>query len=531
MPRDARHEGNYGQCHCLWRDRRATVRLHGASALAIDGRKVTGERERPGWLMATCPACRDRSAPRQRDPLCRNCMNAAREVAHRPLWVLDSPLLRQVLAWQNLAAVPAVVRAACGLSQRDFAAVAGWSPDALGAYERGLRGGLFDIRALLPFADAIGMPRQALQALFLGDPGAGAAGDADAMPAIASPPPPVSQGRGQGPAILTPGTGGQDGLSACIRYWRACIDALHQHDRQAGGSALLRPALQLRSHAREAHPHVALGTGLPAAVGSGIALYAAQAALDAGNLHLARSLHREATALAATASDTTLTGQALLAGSLLHAHDARFSKSSRLAARQALALAREAAEECRYEPVPQLHAQIAIRVAEAAALLGDAAAFSAAIARARRELDRPAPAPADAVPAWLRHLGHGDITAAEADGTLALGDHRRAATLYREAASNATCPRDQAERDAGLAEALFLSGEHQQAIATAHRALAAGMLTSRGMSRAHQVAAAAGGLPGAPDLRTRADFATRTTSGLHAQPSRCALEAVRRVPA
>jgi len=49
----------------------------------------------------------------------------------RPVWLFDSPLLRQALAQVNLSALPAIVRAACGLSQRDIAAMVGWSPAAL----------------------------------------------------------------------------------------------------------------------------------------------------------------------------------------------------------------------------------------------------------------------------------------------------------------------------------------------------------------------------------------------------------------
>jgi len=94
-------------------------------------------------------------------------MKAAREMASRPLWLFDSLLLREALAEVNLAAVPAIVRAACGLSQRDLAAIVGWSPAALSYYERGVRDGMFDIRTALQFADAVGMPRAALLAIGL----------------------------------------------------------------------------------------------------------------------------------------------------------------------------------------------------------------------------------------------------------------------------------------------------------------------------------------------------------------------------
>jgi hypothetical protein len=61
---------------------------------------------------------------------------------------------------------------------------------------------------------------------------------------------------------------------------------------------------------------------------------------------------------------------------------------SREPARKALRLAFQAQDEGRYLTVPRLHALIALRHASAASLLGDKAAFQAAIIQARRELDR-----------------------------------------------------------------------------------------------------------------------------------------------
>jgi hypothetical protein len=110
---------------------------------------------------------------RRGDPLCPTCVKAAREMASRPLWVFDSLLLREALAQVNLAAIPAIVRAACGLSQRDLAAIVGWSPAALSYYERGVRDGMSDIHTVLRFADAVGMPRAALLPLIFADPEAG----------------------------------------------------------------------------------------------------------------------------------------------------------------------------------------------------------------------------------------------------------------------------------------------------------------------------------------------------------------------
>ena len=79
----------------------------------------------------------------------------------------------------DLPAVPAIVRAACGLSQRDLAAMVGWSGSVLSYYERGQRDGMFDIRTVLQFADAVGMPRAALLPLVFADPDADPAVGAD----------------------------------------------------------------------------------------------------------------------------------------------------------------------------------------------------------------------------------------------------------------------------------------------------------------------------------------------------------------
>lgn len=295
----------------------------------------------------TCPACRSGQVKRRGEPLCPACEQAALEVPPWPMWVLDSPLLRRVLAEVNVPAVIAVIRAACGLSQRDMAEVAGWSRAALSYYERGRREAVFDVRALLQFADAVGMPREALLALILADPGARVGGE----------------GGDLGPIACT----GSPGESR-LRYWQACTDALHQRIRQAGGTALLRPAMLLWRQASQ--PAAGTQGARVRATAAGIALLAGEAALDAGRLVLARSLQDAARDLAADAGDTVLAVRVMLAQSTLRAGVAE-AGGSREPARQALLLAREAAEEARYEPVPQLHALIAIRHARAAALLGD----------------------------------------------------------------------------------------------------------------------------------------------------------------
>jgi hypothetical protein len=410
------------------------------------------------------------------------------------LWVLDSPLLRRVLAEVNVPAVVAVVRGACGLSQRDMAEVAGWSRAALSYYERGRREAVFDVRALLQFADAVGMPRPALLALVLADPGAGGGG----------------WGAGLGPVAGT-GVPGESRL----RYWQACTGTLHRRIRQAGGTTLLRPAMLLWRQASQ----VPAGTNgaRVRATATGIALLAGEAALDAGSLVLARSLQDAARDLAADAGDTVLAVRVMLAQSMLRAGVAE-AGGSREPARQALLLAREAAEEARYEPVPQLHALIAIRHARAAALLGDKPVFDAAIARARRELERARPDGAGLVPAWLEHFGAAEVTAAEAAGASDLGEAGRSAALYRQALSQAGCPRDRAVAASRLAHALASHGERGQAVSIALDIalpmLEAGVTSARCLDQLRQAATAAGAVPGALELRERVEAARRAIPDL-----------------
>ena len=338
-----------------------------------------------------CPACRTGVLARLGgDPLCPTCMKAAREMPSQPSWLFDSPLLRQALAEVNLPAVPAIVRAACGVSQRDIAAMAGWSQPTLSYYERGVRDGMYDIRTALQFADAVGMPRAALLPLVFADADAGlAAGDGTGMELLSR--------RGFGglaaaaslstalPAMTAP----RRVTSSHIRYWQACADTLYTRDRSVGGTVLLPLAIQQWRRARLA----ARGSGsgetavqLLAAAGE-LALCTGWIAMDGGQLRLARPLYEEARELAAGAGDTMLGVHVLTNQSMLHAELAR-TGPSREPARHALRLAFQAQDEGRYLRVPRLHALIALRHASAASLLGDKAAFQAGIAQARRELDR-----------------------------------------------------------------------------------------------------------------------------------------------
>jgi len=421
-----------------------------------------------------CPACRAGMLARRGDPLCPTCVKAAREMAAQPLWVFDSLLLREALAQMNLAAVPAIVRAACGLSQRDLAAIVGWSPAVLSYYERGVRDGMFDIRTVLQFANAVGMPRAALLPLVSADLDAGLAASIGNRTGLEL----TRSGHGglaavAGAAAVVPSVSvPREVNSSHARYWQACTNMLYARSRAVGGTVLLSSALQQWQRVRLALKDGAAGeTGHQfLAVAGELALCVGFIALDAGCLPLAQPLYEEARELAASAGDAVLAVHVLTSQSMLYAEMAH-TGPGREPARQALRLAFQAQEEGRYIPMPRLHALIALRHASAASLPGDKAAFRAAITQARRELDR---GPRDdEPPEWLRFVSQAEITGAEAAGYLNLGDASRSALLYRQVLASGLSPRNRVSYGAGLADALLKLGARQEAVATAMDVLAA----------------------------------------------------------
>ena len=452
--------------------------------------------------VVACPACRTGMLARRGDPLCESCVKAAREMAARPSWVFDSPLLRQALAEVNLPAVPAIVRAASGLSQRDLAGLVGWSGAALSYYERGRRDGMFDIRSVLLLADAIGMPRAALLPLVLASPDAGAA----ASPGVTTAP----------NAVMTSASAPLGVTAALVRYWRASADALYNQALEVGGAALLPPAWHLWRQVRLALHGGRInraGGQFEDAAGE-VALCAGRIALDCGRFRLAGSLLSEARRLAGQAENLVLGASALADESLLACEMAVGDRDS---ARQALLLAFQAQEEGRYLPVPRLHALIALRHAAAVALLGDKAAFANAIATARRELDRETRQ--GDLPGWQRRVSKTEITISEAAGYLNLGEADRSAGAFHELLAGSLSGRDRARCGAGLARALLSLGDPGEAVATAKEVLPAiegETAPAWCLSQLRAVRQATACLPGAADFGERFDLAERTLTDPHA---------------
>ena len=176
----------------------------------------------------------------------------------------------------------------------------------------------------------------------------------------------------------------------------------------------------------------------------------------------------------------------------------------------------------------RLHALIALRHASAASLLGDMAAFQAAISQARHELDR-GPRDSDP-PEWLRFVDDTEITGIEARGWLNLGDAHRSAALYRQVLADVPGTRDRASYGAGLADALLKQGARQDAVAAAAEvltALEAGVTSMRCLIRLRIIRQAARDTAGAQEFCERFDAIERTLTA----SSRPALRGHARSPA
>lgn len=416
-----------------------------------------------------CPACQSARLARRGDPLCPECTRAARQLSPRPLWLFDSPLLRSALAQVNLAAVPAIVRAASGLSQADLAAIAGWSRSALGLYEHGQRGAIFDIRVLLQFADAVDLPREALLPLLLGSAGTALATGIDVDEASMD-----LDRRGFGglaagatAAALLPGFTVPPRITIShARYLQKCANTLSSRDQTVGGAALLRSGLRQWQRARrmlkESSYTETVGREFLTVTGR-LGACVGWLAFDGGQHALSQSLYSDARGLAEEAEDPVLNARLLELSSLLASHLARTSGKNG-AAREGLLLAYRAAEEARYEPLPRLHALIALRQAYAASLLGDKAVFRSGITRARREFGK---GPRADEPEWLHFVNDAEITGFEAQGHMNLGEPERSEQLYRDTLAGELAPRNRVFYQARLAGSLLRQGAVDQAVANA----------------------------------------------------------------
>lgn len=388
------------------------------------------------------------------DMLCGPCVRTARSLpgaavsadsdSHQiPVWVWDSPMLRDALARLDLGAVLAIFRAAAGLSQQELGDLLGCSQSNIWRIEAGKRQSMYDIRELLRFADTVAMPRQALLPLIMGTPGI----REDQIGIAAE----IADTEAAGPAT-----------EAGVRYLRACARQLHAQEQAAGGASVRHQAIALwRGAVRltdEAEYGDALGHDLMRVTGE-LAIRAAWACHDSDDQARARALFNDGLQRARQAGDDMLAVHAILSLSLLHAEMAAPGL-----ARQAVWLTAQAAGLARREPSSRLHAMIAAREALALAALGDRGGFKAAITRAWRELDHDQ---GNDDPAWLTFVGPAEIAVQEAKGCSLLRDSNHQAILQNSLCDTALTPRNVAIYRAQHAADLATSGDLDQAASEA----------------------------------------------------------------
>jgi hypothetical protein len=466
-----------------------------------------------------CPACPEaRPAERYEDPLCAVCMPAAREAVPGTFtWPFDSPLMRRVLAERNMGAVPAVFRAAAGLSLDDVAPLVGWSRHSVGSYERGKRGALHDERAFGQFAEAVDLPYVAMLPYLFRDPAAALAGDRVLEALLEALGVDVDRrgfgglAAGTAAAALLPEVSVPARVTAShIRYLEACVSTLISQDRKVGGAAVLRSGLRVWQRARrmlaESRYTDTIESELLWATGD-LALCAGQLARDSGNFALARQLYSEAQTLADKAGDTVLTVHALTGMSDL-SYDMALAGHGMKHARDALLIANQAADVARRYPMPRLHAAVAAMHADAAYQLGDVAAFQSAVTRMRREFDR---GPRAGDPVWVQYVSDAMVTVFEARSRASQGDLDAVAVTCRTSLDDAALsPRNSALRRAKLATALANGRDITSAVSegmTVLSVLEGGVTSVRTLNelRPVRLAAATSKKPAAKDFRTRFD--------------------------
>jgi transcriptional regulator with XRE-family HTH domain len=476
---------------------------------------------------AICPACQvTRLSRYSPDPVCAACLRASWDSQPQaPLWLWDSEPIREAFARLDLGAVVAILRAAMGLSQIDFANLMsdGWSQTTVSDIERRKRGTLYDIRELLRFADTLDMPREALLPLVFGDANATLeknaipepAGDIDVNRRSFTT---LAAGLAAGatlPPIQIPNRIGD----THVRYLWAGLDRLRSREQVNGGGAIIGEAVRLFARARamldESDYSERVGREL-LAVAAEIGNAAGWAAFDQEEHALARQLYSAAALLADSADSPEVAVHLYTNLAQQSAELAVLGRSRRGRVREALMFAGRAAQAARHEPSPKLHALIALRQARAYAELGDERGFRAAITTARRDLDR-GPHPTD--PQWTSYVSGFEIVGYEAIGYEALACVRnerngRVAAMYREVLDDpdpARSPLDHANYRSRLARALAEEGDSTEAIAEGQSLLpdlGERIISNRVLNRLRPVRAAAE-TAAAEEFCTRFDAAER----------------------
>ncbi|WP_454197909.1 helix-turn-helix domain-containing protein [Nocardia sp. Marseille-Q1738] len=235
---------------------------------------------------------------------------------------------------------------------------------------------------------------------------------------------------------------------------------LGQRDQIVGGGTLVQEAVAGLRVAMAALESCAFdgaaGRAFMSATGE-LASLAGWLAYDADLHSLAGRCYADAFALANQADDDTLTAHVCLTAALQTINLSRTGNGSPY---RALGLIGRAKDLTRGHPPGRIHALIAIREAQAHAVLGDRPAFGRAIATAWRELDSALSHESmDECPEWLRFVSPNEIRCHEARGIGDLGDLEKSAVLSSGLALEQAGARNAAAYRAGWAAALAKVGD------------------------------------------------------------------------
>ncbi|WP_327145389.1 helix-turn-helix domain-containing protein [Nocardia sp. NBC_01327] len=243
------------------------------------------------------------------------------------------------------------------------------------------------------------------------------------------------------------------------------VAALTQEDQRIGGGQLVDFAVEQLSKTKHlldtGSYDIATGNAYTSAVGE-LAAQAGWLAYDADRHAVARRCYSDALALGAEANDANVLTHACLSSAT---QMITLSRSGAGSPYHALKLIDRARNLLRGGPPGRVHALIAVRDAQAYAVLLDRPAFERAIGTAWRELEYAiAHEPIDACPQWLRFVDRQEILGHEARGSADLGDFDRAFALFETVAAGQGNDRNDANLRAWTANTHARRGDLTEAV-------------------------------------------------------------------
>ncbi|WP_280482627.1 hypothetical protein [Nocardia cyriacigeorgica] len=252
-----------------------------------------------------------------------------------------------------------------------------------------------------------------------------------------------------------------------ITQIESLTERLWEHDNRFGGGKIARYAYQqyrfVRSLLNRGECGPRTESELMSAAGH-LSICAGWLAYDCNEPALTRTCYTDAVLLAEANSDSDLRSSAIGALGLI-AID-RPTKS-----REGVGLTQRAAELSRRVPSPRLNSLRNAREAIAHAAVGDSREFSRGMTCTWREADRGLDDADD--PNWLLFVTPAELRVHEAKGHMLLGQHSKAADLYRESVNRpGNLPRDDASYRTYYAASLAGLGDTTSAVEAANSALA-----------------------------------------------------------